>query len=92
MDVDEAGHNHKAAPVNRPRGLPGKARSDVDDPIAVEGDVAVAPVEVFLAVEGDGPGGVPDEGDRHREALLVAKGTRRPAAAREMGCEPSAGI
>ena len=46
MDVDEAGHHHQAAAVDRASASPAKPGPDMDDLVAGEGEVGVLQVDV----------------------------------------------
>jgi hypothetical protein len=67
MDVDEAGHDHAAGPVNHGSGRAVIRSADVDKLAAIEGDIAALHVDVAGAglIVGNDPVGVPDDGDGH---------------------------
>src|SRR5262245_8833604 len=82
MQIDEAGHHHALGPVDDIVGRAGIVFADVGDGVAVEGNIDLAHVDVAsrLCLPGDGPIGVFDDGNGHRD--LLGRWVRR--------CAPSA--
>lgn len=84
MNVDEAGHHHQVAPVERLVDGAGEARADVEDAILSKSDVEGAPIDMLAR------GGIPNDApvgtfDQRRRAHRISSMGRLPVSSQPLG-------